>query len=330
MILQILIPHYDEPYETIRPLLTSIALQQGIDFAELGVIICNDGDDVIFDRDALKKYPFDIQYIVQEHRGVSATRQTCLDLATADFMMFCDTDDMFTSLTAIHDIIDAIFEADYNMIDSTFVQENKADRAGITADFQPIRYDQSFIHGKIFRRSYLQAKNIRWNPAFTIQEDEYFVYLAFGCLDSPDQFGYIEDPFYDWKYREDSLSRDDKFLLRTYVNVLETYTAVIREFIARGNIESAQHYTTSMVYDIYYTIQKPEWIDPANKGYLDQTSERFAEFYKEFEPIFESAPDEMKQRISSDIRNLRVDEGMRMEQITFDDWIESIKAEGTE
>ena len=51
--LQILVPQYKETIETIQPLLNSIALQQNINFEELGVIICNDGSDVLLNKDLL-------------------------------------------------------------------------------------------------------------------------------------------------------------------------------------------------------------------------------------------------------------------------------------
>ena len=50
MKLQILIPHYRESAETIRPLLDSIAIQQNVDFSEIGVIICHDGEDISYFR----------------------------------------------------------------------------------------------------------------------------------------------------------------------------------------------------------------------------------------------------------------------------------------
>ena len=45
MKLQILVPQYEETDEIIKPLLDSIALQQNVDFNEIGVIIVNDGSD---------------------------------------------------------------------------------------------------------------------------------------------------------------------------------------------------------------------------------------------------------------------------------------------
>ena len=46
MKLQILIPQYNESDEVVKPLLDSIALQQNIDFKEIGVIIVNDGSNI--------------------------------------------------------------------------------------------------------------------------------------------------------------------------------------------------------------------------------------------------------------------------------------------
>lgn len=46
MTLDILIPQYKETDEIIKPMLDSIALQQNVDFKDIGVIIVNDGSDV--------------------------------------------------------------------------------------------------------------------------------------------------------------------------------------------------------------------------------------------------------------------------------------------
>ena len=79
MKLQILVPQYKDKKEVIKPLLDSIALQQGIDFNEVGVIIVNDGypKSKLHDK-FLKSYPFKIEYhMANENRGVSATIRPC-------------------------------------------------------------------------------------------------------------------------------------------------------------------------------------------------------------------------------------------------------------
>ena len=119
--LYILIPQYKEPFEVIKPLLDSIGIQQNVDFDRVHVIICKDGEpevnayDVvdegpteystrIYHNDATyDQYPYQIDYYICEHGGVSATRNACLDKAIEDskinkgnhYVMFCDIDDMF-------------------------------------------------------------------------------------------------------------------------------------------------------------------------------------------------------------------------------------------
>ena len=61
MKLQILIPQYKETDEVVKPLLDSIALQQRIDFHEIGVIICNDGSHVFLSEKLVHSYPFEVQ-----------------------------------------------------------------------------------------------------------------------------------------------------------------------------------------------------------------------------------------------------------------------------
>lgn len=75
----------------IAPLLKSIELQQNVGLKnEVGVVIANDGMDGRLLEDFLNSFPFDVQYIKCEHKGVSGTRNACLDAATVDYVMFYD------------------------------------------------------------------------------------------------------------------------------------------------------------------------------------------------------------------------------------------------
>ena len=94
--LDILIPQYQETDTDVKNMLDSIAIQQNVDLKEdVGVIIVNDGSDVFLSEELLSSYPFTIEYYKNEHKGVSATRNACLDHSKAEYVMFCDADDMF-------------------------------------------------------------------------------------------------------------------------------------------------------------------------------------------------------------------------------------------
>jgi glycosyltransferase involved in cell wall biosynthesis len=126
--LQILVPQYKETKEVLKSLLDSIALQQGIDFNDIGVVIVNDGypKSKLSDK-FLKSYPFKIDYhMAKDHLGVSATRNACLDHATADYVMFCDADDMFFSMVGLN-IIFVEMDKGFNSLTTKFYEEVKRD-----------------------------------------------------------------------------------------------------------------------------------------------------------------------------------------------------------
>ena len=124
MKLQILVPQYNETDAIIKPLLDSIAIQQNIPFDEVGVIICNDGSDVRLSDDLLASYPFRIEYHLERHRGVSATRNACLDYATAEYIMFCDADDMFFNACGLW-ILFREMVAGFDSLTSVFIEETR-------------------------------------------------------------------------------------------------------------------------------------------------------------------------------------------------------------
>lgn len=323
MKLQILIPQYKETDEIIAPLLQSIAIQQGVDVAnDLGVIICNDGSDVRLSEAFLGGFPFDVKYIAQDHKGVSAARNACLDAATADYVMFCDADDMFFNNCGLYIVFREMKGDGFNAMSSVFVEETRdpktKERVYINREM-----DSTFVHGKIYRRKYLISNNIRFNDALTIHEDSYFNCLAQKL--SPDGIKYCHTPFYLWRWRDESVCRHDpKYILKTYTNMLDSNTALVQEFLDRGRSQDAQYYVTSMIYDAYYMMNKDEWLNQENQEYRNTTERRFKTYYETFKPQFEAIPKEMKQQIIVGMRNRFFQEGMFMESITFDDWINHI------
>ena len=86
MKLQILIPHWQERADEMEPLLDSLAIQQSVDFSEVGVVIAYDGGEArgLPIASWKRRYPFEIKHVWMEHGGVSAARNFALDTATAE------------------------------------------------------------------------------------------------------------------------------------------------------------------------------------------------------------------------------------------------------
>jgi len=325
MRLQILIPQYNETDEVIKPLLDSIALQQNIPFDEIGVIICNDGTAVHLSEELLSSYPFEVQYHLEPHRGVSATRNACLDYATADYVMFCDADDLFYNACGFW-IIFREMESGFDSLLSVFIEETRMPNP-MNPEEKVVTYinrdrDSTFVHGKVHRRQYLLDQRIRWNPDLTIHEDSYFNIL---CQNLSTNVKYCTTPFYLWRWRDESVCRHDpKYILKTYRNMLDSNDALVDEFLRRGMLDKAAFYTAFMIFDAYYTMNKPEWINQENGEYRQATELRFASYYNKHHDLWDSLPPVNRMQISNAVRNRSVNEGMMMEAVTIDGWLRHI------
>lgn len=322
MKLQILIPQYKETDEVIKPLLDSLTIQQNVDLKnDLGVIIVNDGSDVFLSDELLNSYPFKIEYCKNEHLGVSATRQKAFDLSTADYVMFCDADDMFFNACGLWMIFREIDNDGFDSLVSVFVEETRH------PETKEILYtnhemDSTFVHGKVHKRQYLIDNNIKWNPNLTIHEDSFF---NIQCQKLSTNVKYCQVPFYLWKWRDDSVCRHDpKYILKTFNNMLDSSDACVQEFVKKNHITLAKQLATSMIFDCYFTMNKKEWLDQENQNYRHDTELRFKKYYIKYKEYFETIDEREKNQIIVGIKNRMFQEGLMMESITFNDWIQEI------
>jgi glycosyltransferase involved in cell wall biosynthesis len=323
MKLQILIPQYNEDERILKPLLDSIEVQQNIDLKnDIGVIIVNDGSDTILDSKFFDRYSFSIEYHLHEHKGVSATRNACLDYATADYVMFCDADDMFYNACGLYIVFREIDNGGFDSLVSAFLEESRHPETKeplyITHDM-----DSTFVHGKIHRRKFLINNNIRWNDKLTIHEDSYFNCL---CQKLAGELKYSPTPFYLWKWRDASVCRHDpKYILKTYNNMLDSIDALTEQLLDRNRKEDAQFHVVGIIYDAYFTMNKDEWLNQENKEYRYAVEKRFKEFWLKYKYLHDSIPQEAKTQIIMGIKNRMYAEGMVLETLTFSEWIKQVE-----
>ncbi|HAM16055.1 MAG TPA: hypothetical protein DCP91_09415 [Eggerthellaceae bacterium] len=323
MKLQILIPHYKETPDEMEPLLDSVALQQNVDFGEVGVIVAYDGRDAteLPRGEWASKYPFEIRHVVtEEHMGVSAARNAALDAAIADYVMFCDADDMFCNVCGLW-ILFREMAIGFDSLVSQFIEESR-----LPETKEPIYInrdmDSTFVHGKVHRRGYLVDNGIRWNDSLTIHEDSYFNIL---CQNLSENVKYCPTPFYLWKWRDSSVCRHDPdYILKTYNNMLDSNDALVDEFVRRMRNDKACQFVGFMVMDAYYTMNKPEWLDKTHADYRDAVERRFARYYAKHRSQFETLTQQERMQISLGVRQRSVMEGMLMESVTLEQWLDRI------
>ena len=83
--LDIIMPHYDEPWSTGKPFFDMLGAQRMVDFRKIRVILVHDGTSV-FDRKIFAEYPFEVDQYRIEHRGVAAARNFGLRKAEAEWV----------------------------------------------------------------------------------------------------------------------------------------------------------------------------------------------------------------------------------------------------
>ena len=248
-ILDIIIPHYREGEAVIKKLLDSIAFQQKVDFDSIGVIIANDGFEVTLSQEFLDSYPFSIKYILHTHQGIGLTRQFGLDYSTADYVMFCDDDDMFNSVYGLFVILTAIKHEGGDGVISPFYEE-------LENKLAIHRNKEIYVHGKVFRRNFLIENNIRWHPNLPFSEDVYFVSLAI-CLAK--KILAVDVIFYSWCNNSKSASRQPQFMGKIYEHVIDSNVYLIEDLMAHNEVEHAHQTFIDFVISSYYAFHRSEW-----------------------------------------------------------------------
>lgn len=320
MKLQILVPQYNETNEVIKPLLDSIAIQQNVDFKEIGVIICNDGSDTFLSWDFLDSYPYKIEYHKEPHRGISGARNACLDYATADYVMFCDADDMFSNACGLF-IIFMDMENGFDSLVSAFVEETRDKKTGDIIYLEH-EYDTTYVHGKVHRRQFLLDNGLRFKEELTVNEDSYFTVLTQNLAK---ELKHCKMPFYLWRWRENSVCRSKDHRIKTYNYMIDANEYLVDDLLKHLLVDRAIYYVAWMVLSTYYSMNKPMWLDEKNKEYRDSTEKRFALYYRKMESLWNSVPMSDKVEISNQLRDKAIMEDMEMEVITLPAWIEHLK-----
>ena len=320
MTLDILVPHCNETTEEVRPLLDSIQTQQNIDFKDIKVIIANDGKGCA--RLALPRYPFEVEIVNAPKGGVSATRNFALDRSRADYVMFCDADDMFYSNVGLYLIFEEAKRSHFDYLVSTFIEET---RHPVTGEVLYVNhdFDSTFVHGKVISRKFLKKSRIRWDNGLTIHEDSYFNML---CLKTAKVARHCQVPFYLWKWRDASVCRHDpKYILKTYGNMLDSSTALVKQLMKRKKLKEAAEVVVQMVFDCYFTMNKKEWVSQENQNYRNATERRFRKYFSDFKELFEGTPENVRDQMVVGIKSRMFNEGVILENITFADWMEHIR-----
>ena len=265
--IQFLVPQYKENEETISFLLDSIESQLHMDKKDMGVIICSDGGEYVLNQEFLDKYSYDIQYVICEHRGVSATRNSALILSDAEYVMFCDADDGFVSNIGVYSLVRSLdLNPTSEMLSSKIFIEGIVNKF---PEFSIGEHNNTFVHGKIFRRDFLISNELFFDERLKIHEDSFFCNaINFYAKNKV----YNDNAFYCWRKNPNSVSNQEYYLVKTMWRLLLTNNSLVELMENIGvDKDTISGSVVDVVLQFYCELQNDEWYLKEHKNYLDRT-----------------------------------------------------------
>ena len=330
--LDIIVPHYKEPWEFCKYLFDTIAIQRGMLFDNVRVIMVNDGKQVdsnltAKDLSAIERdYPFQTDVYFKPHEGVSAARNYGLRQSDADYVMFCDADDGFLNSYSLH-LVFAAMQEGFDYLISNFVEETFDENGNPMI----VNHDQdlTFMHGKVYRRQFLLDHDLRFDEAMTLHEDGYFNMLVYTVAQHEGRIKTIGTPIYLWRWNDESVVRNNRkdFVLKTYENVMQTRIGLCDELKRRGYEEDFRTAVCMTVMNSYYDFQKPRYNVPENAKYVKIAEKEFRKFWMKFNRTFYDLTNAKIAEVAQVARGNAVKNGMLMERQSLNEFLKHIEHE---
>ena len=280
----------------------------------------------------MKTYTYPIEYHKDKHRGIAGTRNALLRYATADYVMFCDADDMFCSLIAIYSILLAINSPDgFDELITYFYSEGYRPDGSIRYA-ENTRVIHPFIHGKVYNRKYLVENSIWYCEDVDYHEDVYFSFLAHSCATNIKQ---LPQYAYIWKTSPTSITRQSPdFAIKNYHDSLRAIGFVADELIKRNKLEDAKFYYTCCLFNTYTFMHTKSWLE--HKGddmWIDAENWLCWLWQKHGNDLFNAYDPERVQKIWDDTMSNAIKEGaLTKEDLEqpFNEWLQEILDRHTE
>lgn len=271
--LDIIMTHYDEPWDEGKKFFYMLDLQRGIDFSQIKVILVNDGPEHRFPDKLFAHRPYQVEQICIDHGGVSAARNAGIDHSTAEWLCICDFDDMFADVYALRNVLNVLPNDKYDILWADFYAENKV--KGGKLKLFPRGENLVFIHGKFYRRSFLNENNLRFDTSLSFNEDSAFNSIADTIVDYH-RTGKIETPapIYVWTYRENSATTSPENRPKALIGLYERNKRVCEAFKKRLPYKRYCAMVARTIMDSYYALNVKNLPDE-----MKEMKKDFIEFY---------------------------------------------------
>ena len=218
-VLSVIIPVY-RAKKTLFRLLKSISDSNISDFASLVLVFDKDGVDYAEEIAFARSFIETKTIFLDENLGPGLARQAGINGNASKFIMFADADDFFLP-EALNKIVSKLNELKTDILITAFRYERDGEVKILENDF-------TWLHGKIYLRSFLSDNKIYFN-SYCANEDNGFNRL---CLLYKPKLTYDNTLTYVYSENSESITRRD--------NRLYKFTGL--EFLAKNLVWAANEY----------------------------------------------------------------------------------------
>ena len=316
MTCDVIIPAYNVS-QTIDYALASIAMQQLPPGDSFRVTIVDDVSTDGLDFEALAEYwslmmPVDIIH-KQINQGCGQARQTGMDETCGDFIMFVDADDCLVTPYAIRNLMYAM--EGYDLVMGQFVEETSAGIAKHELNY-------TWCHGKMYRRSFIQEHELRFNMTRG-NEDAGFNSLLSKLTD---RIKYIPQIVYTWNNNTESTVRKDFVGYRCgfgWRDFVENIAWSAEEQMRRGvNGEVTRDFVVEMIGRFFFQYAESYVRLPEER---DVTMAKLREFYKRaVRPFVKMGLIDYEMLQKSYYKAVPVDGCIAIPQFTYKDFLKKL------
>ena len=156
----IILPAYNA-HNTIKRTLASICMQENVN--EIEVIIADDCSDKPYDHIAqLFAHMVRIKVVrMLKNGGPGAARQIGYDHSVGKYVMWMDADDTLVAADSILTLKNVMIQKEMDCVYGKFLEQNE------DGSIFPHEVHMVWMFGKLYRRSFLEKYNIRFNTSLS-------------------------------------------------------------------------------------------------------------------------------------------------------------------
>ena len=302
MLLDLIITHWTEPWEIVRKGFMMLSLQRGVDWDKIKIEVIHDGSECWPDE-YFDFCPFKVHQTSISHRGIAGVRNYGIDHSEAEWIKFNDCDDMFNGIYALKTIMNKLEAADkYDMLWFDLYSESLDNIVSINK-----KRDLIFTHGKVFRRSFLNDRHLRFNEELTWCEDSAFLAVVEMEID-PKRILKIDPgyPLYAYIARSGSLCNRPEIFFANLQSFFKRHCYVAEEFRKHRMMHNYYAMCYRTICDSYYTLCRAP-------GITQDKSEHEAAVWKWYEShkqACDSCSPEVKRTVIEAVNMERGDGGV--------------------